>query len=329
MDHAGVDGLTGRPASRTSRRVAVGSALAGMTLALGGRKPLAAREATPAVAPEASTDAGTGGWTAVEALIRDAEATGGEVGVAVHDADGELFAHKGDRRFHAASTIKVPIMIEAWRQVERGTLSLDDRYVLRDEDRVPGSGVLSTLHAGLELTFADLLDLMITVSDNTATNLVIDQVGLDTVNGTMAELGMTGSELGRPMLGRLPAAGDPENWATPGDFALAMQAIASGEAAEPESCARMLETMERQEEIRRISRFIPDGADARWGSKPGDLPGVVNDVGFVTSDRSTVCIAIFCEDLPDLDAAERAIGLIARETLDLTGIVPFDAAGSS
>jgi hypothetical protein len=108
-----------------------------------------------------------------------------------------------------------------------------------------------------------------------------------------------------------------------------MQAIASGEAAEPESCARMLETMERQEEIRRISRFIPDGADARWGSKPGDLPGVVNDVGFVTSDYGTVCLAIFCENLPDLDSAERAIGMIARETLALTGVVPFDAAGSS
>jgi beta-lactamase class A len=326
MDHSANDQRTRRFAGRISRRGAVGGALAGMTLALGGRGPLAAREATPAAALGAASRGETERWAAVEALIGDAEATGGEVGVAVHSADGGLFVHNGDRRFHAASTIKVPILIEAWRQVERGTLSLDDRYVLRDEDRVPGSGVLSILHAGLELTFADLLDLMITVSDNTATNLVIDRVGLDAVNATMAALGMTGSELGRPMLGRLPAAGDPENWATPRDFALALQAIVDGDAAAPESCARMLATLARQEEIRRISRFIPDDAEVRWGTKPGDLPGVVNDVGYITSDRGTVCIAVFCENLPDLDAAERVIGMIARETLALTDILPFDAA---
>ena len=85
----------------------------------------------------------------------------------------------------------------------------------------------------------------------------------------------------------------------------------------------MLATLEQQGEIRRISRFLTGGADQRWGTKPGDLPGVVNDVGFVATDRGTLSIAVFCENLPDLDTAERAIGLIAREALGLTGIVTF------
>ena len=86
----------------------------------------------------------------------------------------------------------------------------------------------------------------------------------------------------------------------------------------------MLETLEQQGEIRRISRFLPAGTDVRWGTKPGDLPGVVNDVGFVSSDRGTLSMAVFCENLPDLDEAERVIGLIAGEALSVTGIVSLE-----
>ncbi len=277
---------------------------------------LRAREATPSGVDE--------DWAAVDTLARDAEATGGVVGVAVHGAAGELYSHNGDRRFRAASTIKVPIMIEAYRQVDRGALTLDDSSSLRDEDRTAGSGVLSHLHAGLELTLADLLYLMIAVSDNTATNLVLDRTGLEAVNATMQSLGMTKSVLGRRMLGYLPKPGDPENWATPRDFARAMHAIVTSEAAAPESCAQMLATMEQQGEIQRISRFVPAEPNIHWGTKPGDLPGVINDVGFVSSDRGTLSMAVFCENLTDLDTAERTIGLIAREALAVTGIVSFE-----
>jgi beta-lactamase class A len=247
------------------------------------------------------------------------------VGGAVHGAGGELFSRNGERRFRAASTIKLPIMIEAYRQSERGELSLDDRYVLRDEDRTPGSGVLGHLHAGLELTVADLLSLMISVSDNTATNLLIDRMGLGAVNATMRSLGMGESVLGRRILGRLPNEGDPENWATPSGFAAAIQAIVAGAAASPESCDQMAATLEQQGKVRRISRFLAGGGGVRWGTKPGDLPGVVNDVGFVATDRGTLCIAVYCENLPGLDAAERVIGEIAHEALVVTGVAPFAA----
>ncbi|MGH8915676.1 MAG: serine hydrolase [Acidimicrobiia bacterium] len=86
--------------------------------------------------------------------------------------------------------------------------------------------------------------------------------------------------------------------------------------------AAMLATLEQQGEIRRISRFLT-GPGLRWGTKPGDLPGVINDVGFVSSDAGTLSIAVLTENLPGLDAAERAIGLISSEALALTGIVPF------
>jgi hypothetical protein len=140
----------------------------------------------------------------------------------------------------------------------------------------------------------------------------------------MQSLRMTNSVLGRRILGHLPKAGDPENWATPRDFARAIHAIVANEAAAPESCAQMLATLEQQGEIRRLSRFVPAEPDIRWGTKPGDLPGVINDVGFVSSDRGTLSLAVFCENLPGLDEAERTIGLIAREALALTGIISFE-----
>jgi hypothetical protein len=140
----------------------------------------------------------------------------------------------------------------------------------------------------------------------------------------MQSLGMSSSILGRRILGHLPKEGDPENWAAPSDFALAIQAIVAGDAADSENRAEMVATLEQQGEIRRISRFLTGGADISWGTKPGDLPGVINDVGFVTSDQGTLCLAIFCENLPDLDFAERTIGEIARAALSLTGGVSFE-----
>jgi beta-lactamase class A len=266
-------------------------------------------------------------WASVDALAHDAEGPDGVIGIAVFGAAGELHARHGKRRFRAASTIKVPIMIEAYRQIEAGLLDSDGRHILRDGDRVPGSGVLSHLHAGLELTFGDLLILMITVSDNTATNLVLDRIGLDAVNATMQSLGMRDSILGRPMLGRLAKEGDPENWATPRDFARCVQAIVSDQAASTESCARMVETLQLQTESRRISRFLEGGAGISWGTKPGDLPGVFNDVGFVATARGTLSMAIFCENVRDLDFAERIIGEIARSALAVTGINPAGQTG--
>jgi beta-lactamase class A len=317
MDGYRVNRVLRRATDATSRRGALRVLASGVAATTFGVASLSAQEATPIASAE--------GWSVVEALIREAEATGGVVGVAVHGAEGELSSHNGDRRFRAASTIKLPIMIEAYREIERGALDPHETIRLRDEDRIPGSGVLGHLHEGLELTLADLLFLMISVSDNTATNLILDRTGLDAVNATMQSLGMTNSVLGRRILGHLPNPGDPENWVTPSDFARLMRAIVMNEAATPESCEQMLATLEQQGEIRRISRFLAGGPDVRWGTKPGDLAGVVNDVGFVSSDNGTLSLAIFCENLPDLDTAERTIGLIAREALALTGTVSFEA----
>jgi beta-lactamase class A len=154
--------------------------------------------------------------------------------------------------------------------------------VLQDQDRAPGSGVMLHLHSGMEFTLQDLIFLMISISDNTATNVLIDLIGMELINATMQELGMTRSTLGRKMKGR----------------------AAQGDAM-----------LEKQQNDSRIARYIAKGS-GRWGSKTGSVPGVANDVGFVVTEQGTLVISIFCEGLTDNHVGERIIGDISRAAME-------------
>ncbi|MCA9861309.1 MAG: serine hydrolase, partial [Thermomicrobiales bacterium] len=192
-----------------------------------------------------------------------------DVGVGVIGPDGERWAHNPDRQFPSASTVKIPIMIEVYRMVDRGQVALDDTHVLTRAEKSPGSGVLRHLHAGLALSVADLLYLMMSISDNTATNILIDLAGMERINATMRELGMTNSVLGRPMRGRLAIEGEQENLATPDDYTRVLDALFRHEAASAASCEAMIATLERQQNRRRIGRHVPTTKGYRWGSKTG------------------------------------------------------------
>ena len=138
-------------------------------------------------------------WSGLEAVVAAAESAPSCVlGIAVSAPSGARFEHHGERAFVAASTVKIAVMVELFRQVDAGRRSLSDRHVLADEDRAPGSGVILHLDAGTSFSLADLAYLMISISDNTATNLLIELVGMDNVNATMRRLGMTGSN-SRPL----------------------------------------------------------------------------------------------------------------------------------
>jgi beta-lactamase class A len=263
---------------------------------------------------------GTTDWSAVEPIIREAEGSGGSVGVTLVAPNGDTYTHNGDRRYGAASTVKIPLMIEIYRQIDRGERSLDDRYVLVHEERAVGSGVMLELHAGMEFTLNDLIYLMISISDNTATNILIDYAGMEAVNATMRSLGMERSTLGRKMKGR-PAQGDEqENWATSNDYAKVVQALLDDRAASADSCARMVAMLEKQQNKRRISRYLPESEEIRWGTKTGSVRGVTNDAGFITTGTGTLIVSVFCENLPDQHVGEKVIGDITRAALKATGV---------
>lgn len=262
------------------------------------------------------SEAASAGWTGVERSIAAAERTGAIVGVSVVAPDGARFAHRGGRRFVAASTVKIAVMIELFRQIDAGEQSLDTVHALRPEDKATGSGVLAQLHDGITLTLGDLAYLMMSISDNSATNVLIERIGMARANATMRDLGMRNSTLGRTMRGRHGLADEPENWAVPDDYAMAIAALLDGRAASSNSCARMLALLERQQNDRRIARHLPKLDRPRWGSKTGSLSGVVNDVGFVLTGAGPLILAVFCESVPDAHAGEQMIGDIAKAALD-------------
>ncbi len=249
-------------------------------------------------------------WTAVEKAIARREQNGIVIGASVIAPSGERFSHNGTRRFVAASTVKVPLMIALFREIEAGRQRLDETYLLRERDRAPGSGVLLHLHEGIVLTLGDLVYLMISISDNTATNVLIDRIGMPCVNAVMRGLGMQNSTLERPMRGHAAEPGEPENWATPDDYARVIAALFDHTAASPASCKAMTAHLEKQQNERRIARFLPKNDRPRWGSKTGSVAGIVNDVGFIETARGMLVLSIFCET-NDPHSGEEIIGEIS------------------
>ncbi len=249
----------------------------------------------------------------LEHYIATVENGGARVGVSAILPDGTRFAYRADEIFKSASCIKIAIMIELFRRIDAGEFSLEQTYVLKEEDKVPGSGVLQQLHAGIELTLRDVCYLMISISDNPATNILINHVGMEQVNATMRSLGLEHSVLGRPMRGRPANADEKENLATPAEFALLLNHILEGTAASAESCMAMMELLRLQSNDRRIGRFVPEGV--MWGSKTGSYTTVVNDVGFVSTPDGPLVVAVFTEDVADLVAGEVIISEIVRKLL--------------
>lgn len=259
-------------------------------------------------------------WARTEAIVAEVSRYG-TIGVSIIGPDGDTWAYHGNRKFVAASTVKIPIMVEVFRRIDTGRLSLEERYTLVDDDRTPGSGVLNHMRAGVELSLYDLIYLMISISDNVATNILIRMVGMDAVNRTMAELGMASSNLSREMRGRPADPEEDENFATPNDYARAIAAILDGEAASKASCEAMASMLTKQQNRRRLARFIPASNTIRWGSKTGTSAGVANDVGFMIAPNGRLIIAVYTENYADIPTAERVIGEVARAAMVDSAVV--------
>jgi len=236
----------------------------------------------------------------------------GVLGVVLEDlATGERLAINGDVVFTQASAIKLPILIELFRQVEQGRYKLDEEIRLEATDVVPGSGVLQQLTPGrVTLTLRDVATLMVTVSDNTATNMIIDRVGMDRVNATMAGLGLVETKLQRKMMDATAWVESRENLSTPNEQAALLKLL-----VDPES--KVLGAASRDEIIRilsipkpsRIRPGLPPGT--RVAHKTGSLDGVVVDVGIVFLDERAFVISMMGNWLADSARTEEAMAQIA------------------
>lgn len=263
------------------------------------------------------------------AIIQHGPATGG---FAVrHIQRGEAFSFDGDTPYPAASVFKIPVMIEAFRRVAQGQLNLSDRWELSDTEKSTGSGVLVRLAPGLQPTVRDLITLMIIISDNTATDMLVRRLGPEPITATMRELGLTNTVVAHPcrdlllsLLGNaspnlaphetarylkehpiapesLAYAGTPENnITTANEMADLVSRIHTGDGLHQlginaDARATMRRILLEQQLNERMPRFLPPGVPV--AHKTGSLSGpytIRNDAGLLDlGEGSTVAVACF------------------------------------
>jgi beta-lactamase class A len=224
-------------------------------------------------------------------------------------------AVNADVRFPTASTIKTAVMVEAYHQISEGALALDTTFTLRDADKVGGSGVLNGLHDGLQLTARDLIHLMIVLSDNTATNMLIARLGTARVNARLERYGLRETKLFRPTFrdGRADVLPELEREfglgvTTPREMARLMELIAEGKAVDAKSSEAMRATLARQQDRAMIPRLLPAGVTVanKTGTDEEKHPGpdgnkrhVRADAAIVSGPNCRYVIAIYARQIED------------------------------
>lgn len=198
-------------------------------------------------------------------ILRDLHDFKGVMGIAATNlVTGEEIFVNADLQFPTASTIKIAVMLEAYHADSVGRLPLDTPLALRDADKVGGSGVLKDLHQGLQLTMRDLVQLMIVLSDNTATNMLVDRLGTAAIDERLASYGFRQTRLFRATFrdGRADVLPDLERefglgMTTPREMARLMALIARGKAVSADASASMLTTLKKQQDRSMIPRLLP------------------------------------------------------------------------
>ena len=217
---------------------------------------------------------------------------------------GETYALNADERVRTASTIKIAVMIEAFARVNEGKIKWTDEVVLTKDKKVSGSGILTELSDGLRLTLRDAVSLMMILSDNTATNLVLDVLTTDAVNARMESLGFKNIKIMRRIgSGGESAAGkDPENkkfglgMATPREMVLVMEKLDRGEIISAAASKEMIDLMKREQGRNAIGRSL---WTVPMASKYGALDRLRSAVGILYTKKGKIAMAISCDDMPE------------------------------
>ncbi|MDA0329164.1 MAG: class A beta-lactamase-related serine hydrolase [Chloroflexi bacterium] len=270
---------------------------------------------------------------------------------------GEEVAVRADEPVNTLSTIKVPVMILAYRDAEAGRLDLDERYTVREEDLRRGSGLLQHFQPGLHPTYRDLVTQMIITSDNTATDIVIRRVGMDRVNDLLVEWGYaetrvlnTTGGLFRRVWEMLDPAyaslsdlevyrrgfpqdeqaatrsfafeGDPREWlgrTTPREMSRLLAQLHAGELAGEASTREMISILRRQFYATRLPLYV--GGRASIAHKTGDWPPIAgNDVGILYGAGQPIVVSVFAtQNRGDFAELEATHGRIAQMLLDAWG----------
>jgi beta-lactamase class A len=303
---------------RSSRSPTARAVLALLTVGLG---------VSPAGRSRAA-EAKTGGSPTLESRIMPLiKAHKGKVAVAVkHLGAGESFAYEAGAVMPTASLIKLPVMVEAYRQAAAGKVDLNAMVVLRESDKVPGSGVLTShFSAGARFTLRDAIRLMIAFSDNTATNLVLDATGIGATAATMDKLGYPNTKIHAKVF-RRDTSVFPERSTkfglgstTAEEMVRLCEALYRRQLVNPQACEAMLEHLRACDDKDKFPRFLPQGTKVAF--KTGSQNQIRTAAGIIECPAGPVAVCVLsCENedqrwVPD-NAGNRLCAEVARVVYD-------------
>jgi beta-lactamase class A len=253
-------------------------------------------------------------WQKLESQIQEIDQhLDGVMGIAIEDlTTGDHFFLHESEVFAQASSIKITVLANLYLQAEQGKLKLTDLYTVQSADLVPDSDIMSGLTPGVtRVTLRDLATMMVAVSDNSATNVLIDRVGMQNVNGMLDSLGLSHTRLRRKMMDLQAAKEGRENISTPREMMQLLDAIYHGKVLNKESTAdffKMLSTGKASF----IPRDLPP--DLKVANKPGELEAVRNDSGIVFVEGRPYVICVMTGYLRNERDGEDAISKVSLAT---------------
>ena len=241
----------------------------------------------------------------LDAISRPYEGT---VGVSIQDlATGETLSIRGEEKFPSASLIEVSVLVALLDEVRRGTLRLDDPIAMIARDQVGGSGVLQHLHSGLGLTVGDAARLMIIISDNTATNLLLDKVPMRTVWAKMDSRGLPATRIhSKTFLRATSVAMDSSvrygvGVTTPDETVRLFALLHQGRAVSPAMDSLALAILRGNQDDDKLVRWLPDGAVV--AHKSGDVDQSRNDCGILYGPDAPVALCVMTRENRDTSYA--------------------------
>ncbi len=237
-----------------------------------------------------------------------------DIAVLVKDLkeDKVIFGYNEDKKYVSASIIKVPIMIEALSRVHSGEINLEDKFNISDDNKVDFSVI--TEQDLKECTFEELIEWMIISSDNTATNVLIDILGLENINDRIKKLNMKNTLLERKMMDFKAIEYGRNNYTSLNDMLRVIEGIYRGHLISSEMSAKAIDILKNQRDNSMLKRYIRDNVTV--AKKGGELDNLNNDIGIFYTKNRDYFIGVFAHDVKKNKDAYEIIGKISKEVYD-------------
>ena len=223
------------------------------------------------------------------------------------------FSVNGDKKVLSASMIKLLILAELMKKIFENKFSLSDTVMMANFMKIEGDGVLKELNTGHHFTLKELATLMIIVSDNQATNILIDFLGMENINQLGKELDLKETFLGRKMMDAEARKKGYDNYTCADDISLLLKLIYQKKLINKEASQLMLDILLRQQQGERLQRYLP--SDIKIAHKCGDLDNLENDGGIIWLGGKAYILVILTNGMPNLQC-KQTIGKISKFVYD-------------